>query len=37
MSNAGYWYRRAGHRPAGVTLDEEWTALTARFLEEAKE
>jgi len=37
LSNAGYWYRRAGHRPADVTLDEEWKALAERFLEESKE
>ena len=37
LSNAGYWYRRAGRRPADVALDDEWKVLTAHFLEEKKE
>jgi hypothetical protein len=36
LSNAGYWYRRAGRKPADMTLDDEWKALTAQFLEEKK-
>jgi hypothetical protein len=36
LSNAGYWYRRAGCKTAQTTLEEEWKALTARFLEEKK-
>ena len=32
LSNAGYWYRRAGKvMPAG-TLDEEWRALATALL-----
>ena len=37
LSNAGYWYRRAGRKSAEVTLDDEWKALTSHFLEENKE
>ncbi len=37
LSNAGYWYRRAGRKPADVAPDEEWKMLTAHFLEEKKE
>lgn len=37
FSNAGYWYRRAGRKPSDKTLDDEWEALTAHFLEEKKE
>ncbi len=32
LSNAGYWYRRAGKPVAGVPLDEEWAALVRTFL-----
>ena len=32
LSNAGYWYRRAGKPPATVSLDEEWAALVRTFL-----
>jgi hypothetical protein len=32
LSNAGYWYRRAGRAPHGGTLDEEWQALAAELL-----
>jgi hypothetical protein len=34
LSNAGYWYRRAGQAPASGSLESEWdrivTALLAR-------
>ena len=36
LSNAGYWYRRAGSKTAQITLEEEWRLLTARFLEEKR-
>lgn len=36
LDNAGYWYRRAGSKTAQMTLEAEWKALTARFLEEKK-
>ena len=29
LSNAGYWYRRAGRRMPDTTLDAEWDALVA--------
>lgn len=32
LSNAGYWYRRAGSRPFEQGLDAEWEALVRRFL-----
>lgn len=32
LSNAGYWYRRAGRPAFTGTLAEEWTALAAAFL-----
>jgi hypothetical protein len=33
LSNAGYWYRRAGRvMPAG-TLDEEWQAIATALLD----
>lgn len=31
LSNAGYWYRRAGRPASSAPLAEEWTALTAEF------
>ena len=37
LSNAGYWYQRAGRKPADMTPDDEWKALTAYFLEEKNE
>jgi hypothetical protein len=37
LSNAGYWYRRAGRKPADMALDIEWQALTAHFLKGIKE
>ena len=32
LSNAAYWYRRAGRKAATGTLEEEWTALAAELL-----
>ena len=32
LSNAGYWYRRAGQPVATTPLDEEWGALASTFL-----
>jgi hypothetical protein len=32
LSNAGYWYRRAGKPVAAVTLAAEWTAIAAALL-----
>lgn len=33
LSNAGYWYRRAGRaRPEDATLDAEWAAIAAALL-----
>lgn len=33
QSNAGYWYRRAGRPfPSGLSLDLEWSDLTAELL-----
>lgn len=37
LSNAGYWYRRAGRKPPDMNLNDEWKALTAHFLEERNE
>jgi hypothetical protein len=34
LSNAGYWYRRAGRKAANSDLEEEWKALVAHFLME---
>ncbi len=31
LSNAGYWYRRAGHPMPACTLQEEWRALARAF------
>jgi hypothetical protein len=33
LSNAGYWYRRAGRKLPDVTLAAEWELLAAGFLE----
>jgi hypothetical protein len=35
ISNAGYWYRRAGGKMTDVAFEEEWKALAALFLGEA--
>ena len=32
LSNAGYWYRRAGKPVASVPLGDEWAALVRTFL-----
>ena len=32
MSNAGYWYRRAGKPVSTVSVQEEWSELTAALL-----
>ena len=34
LSNAGYWYARAGKRQANVPLDEEWTEIVNALLKE---
>jgi hypothetical protein len=32
LSNAAYWYRRAGRAPASGSLDDEWTAIVSALL-----
>lgn len=32
LSNAGYWYRRAGRPVSTQSLDAEWTQLATEFL-----
>ena len=32
LSNAGYWYQRAGRPPATGELADEWAALAREFL-----
>jgi hypothetical protein len=32
LSNAGYWYGRAGVEPESGSSDEEWELLVRRFL-----
>jgi hypothetical protein len=32
LSNARYWYSRAGRTPATGTLDQEWDALATELL-----
>jgi hypothetical protein len=32
LGNAGYWYRRAGRRPANVPLETEWRDITETLL-----
>ena len=32
LSNAGYWYRRAGKPVATGSLEDEWTALATALL-----
>lgn len=34
LSNAAYWYRRAGKKVVNTELEEEWKALVAHFLAE---
>lgn len=32
LSNANYWYRRAGETPSILTLEAEWEKLVRRYL-----
>jgi hypothetical protein len=32
ISNAGYWYHRAGKPPASGSLEEEWNAIASSLL-----
>lgn len=32
--NAGYWYRRAGHKMPKTTLDEEWKDIVRALLKD---
>ena len=32
LSNARYWYNRAGRTPASGTLEQEWDGLATEFL-----
>jgi hypothetical protein len=32
LSNASYWYNRAGRSPFSGSVDEEWQTLTAELL-----
>ncbi len=34
LSNAGYWYQRAGKPPARMSLDQEWAEIVNSLLEE---
>jgi len=34
LSNAGYWYRRAGRPQANVSLDEEWAGIVTSLIDE---
>ena len=33
LSNAGYWYRKAGRNTPSVSLDEEWEMIVSELLE----
>ena len=35
LSNASYWYSRAGRRPSNSTLEEEWTQIATELLKSA--
>ncbi|HEX7812577.1 MAG TPA: hypothetical protein VF460_11765 [Burkholderiales bacterium] len=35
LSNAGYWYGRAGKKAVKTGLEEEWKSLVAHFLAES--
>ena len=35
LTNAGYWYRRAGVAPTTDSLDDEWTRLARELLAQA--
>ena len=37
LSNAGYWYRRAGRPTAQGSLEEEWEAIARALLQEFEE
>lgn len=32
LSNAGYWYRRAGRPVSKVSLEDEWETIVSAFL-----
>jgi hypothetical protein len=32
VSNAGYWYGRAGKKPASGTLEQEWSEIAEALL-----
>lgn len=34
LSNAGYWYQRAGKPPARVSLDIEWAEMVTSLVDE---
>ena len=34
LSNAGYWYRRAGKARPDASLDAEWDAIAAALLKD---
>jgi len=34
LSNAGYWYQRAGKLPASMSLDTEWAEIVNMLLGE---
>jgi hypothetical protein len=36
LSNAGYWYARAGKTPATTSLEQEWLAITRSLLGEGE-
>lgn len=33
LSNAGYWYGRAGKPQSGVSLEKEWTEIVSSLLD----
>lgn len=33
IGNAGYWYRRAGKKMPGVSLEEEWETIAKKIIE----
>ncbi len=37
LSNAGYWYRRAGKPPASVPLEAEWEAIAEHLLSQPQD
>jgi hypothetical protein len=36
LSNAGYWYSRAGKPQAGIPLEEEWAQIVEVLMNEAR-